>query len=204
MMGNVGRREFVQGVGLVVGALAATAGYPPALAQLTTNVGSKPMTYEIKPLRGDTQMPRLSWCAALAAMALAAPAGAVLAQSAAPDAKPYQVEWVYRVKYGYQEEFWRIFQKYQIATLDRARELGYVASYTVVRPALHASEDSRWDYRIVVTFTSPAAVARRVEVERALFPDKATRQREENRRWELVLNHWDLPIREIDPHADPE
>src|SRR5262249_48276691 len=89
--------------------------------RLTTNVGSKPMTYEIKPLRGDTQMPRLSWRAALAAMALAAPAGAVLAQSAAPDAKPYQVEWVYRVKYGYQEEGWRIFQKYQIATLDRAR-----------------------------------------------------------------------------------
>jgi Fe-Mn family superoxide dismutase len=53
MMGNVGRREFVQGVGLVVGALAATAGYPPALAQLTTNVGSKPMTYEIKPLSFD-------------------------------------------------------------------------------------------------------------------------------------------------------
>src|SRR5262252_4329912 len=45
MTGNVGRREFVQGVGLVVGALAATAGYPPALSQLTTNVGSKPMTY---------------------------------------------------------------------------------------------------------------------------------------------------------------
>src|SRR5262249_31891931 len=96
------------------------------------------------------------------------------------------------------------FQKYQIATLDRARELGYVKSYTVVRPALHASEDSRWDYRIVVTFTSPASVSQRVEVERALFPDKATRQREENRRWELVLNHSDLPIREIDPHADPE
>ena len=53
MMGNVARREFVQGVGLVVGALAATAGYPPALAQLTTNVGSKPMTYEIKPLAFD-------------------------------------------------------------------------------------------------------------------------------------------------------
>ena len=162
------------------------------------------MTYEIKPLRGDTQMPRLSWCAALAVMALAAPAGAVLAQSAAPDAKPYQVEWVYRVKYGYQEEWWRIFQKYQIATLDRARELGYVASYTVVRPGLHTSEDSRWDYRIVVTFTSQASASHRGEVERALFPDKATRQREENRRWELTLNHWDLPIREIDPHADPE
>src|SRR5262245_56698660 len=66
---------------------------PPALAQLTTDVGSKPMTYKIKPLRGDTQMPRLSWCAALAAMALAAPAGAVLAQSAAlgPQARKERV-----------------------------------------------------------------------------------------------------------------
>jgi hypothetical protein len=52
MMGNVGRRECVQGVGLVVGALAATARYPPALAQLTTNIGPKPMTYEIKALTG--------------------------------------------------------------------------------------------------------------------------------------------------------
>jgi hypothetical protein len=151
------------------------------------------MTYEIKPLRGDTQMPRLSWCAALAAMALAAPAGAVLAQSAAPD-----------VKYGYQEEWWRIFQKYQIPRLDRERELGYVKSYTVARPGWHLSEDSRWDYRIVVTFTSRASVGHEGEVLRALFPDKVTRQREENRRWELTLNHWDLPIREIDPHADPE
>jgi hypothetical protein len=162
------------------------------------------MTYEIKPLRGDTQMPRLSWCAALAAMALAAPAGAVFAQSAAPDANPYQLESVYRVKYGYQEEWWRIFQKYQIPRLDRERELGYVKSYTVVRPGWHLSEDSRWDYRIVVTFTSRASVGHEGEVLRALFPDKATRQREENRRWELTLNHWDLPIREIDPHADSE
>ena len=55
------------------------------------------------------------------------------------------MEWVYRVKYGYQEEFWRIFQKHQIATLDRARELGYVKSYTAVRSAYQTSVDSRWD-----------------------------------------------------------
>ena len=91
-------------------------------------------------------------------------------------------------------------------SLDRERELGHVASYTVVRPGLHTSEDSRWDYRIVVTFTSQAwaTPSQRGEVERALFSDKATRQREKNRRWELTLNHWDLPIREIDPHAEPE
>ena len=63
---------------------------------------------------------------------------------------------------------------------------------------------ARWDYRIVVTFTSANSLGHEAEVLRALFPDKATRQREETRRWELTLNHWDLPIREIDPHADPE
>jgi len=25
--------------------------------------------------------------------------------------------------------------------------------------------------------------------------------REEHRRWELTVNHWDLPIHQMDPHA---
>jgi hypothetical protein len=149
-------------------------------------------------------MRRSLLCAFAAALALAAPAGAVLAQTPAPDAKPYQVEWVYRIKYGYQDEWWGLFQKYQIAALDREKQLGYVTSYTVVRPGLHTSEDSRWDYRIVITYANQAGASHGEEVERALFLDKATRQREEQRRWELTLNHWDLPIREVDPHAEAE
>jgi hypothetical protein len=66
--------------------------------------------------------------------------------------KPYQVEWVFRVRYGYQSEWWRIFQKYQIAALDEEQRRGFVRSYTVVRPGLHTSEDARWDYRIVITY----------------------------------------------------
>ena len=146
-------------------------------------------------------MSRTTLLAAIAALAFIAPAGAALAQAAAPEAKPYQVEWVYRVKYGYQDEWWKIFQKYQIATLDREKQLGYVTSYSVVRPGLHTSEDSRWDYRIIITYAGQAAASHGGEVERALFTDKDARSREENRRWELTLNHWDLPIREVDPHA---
>lgn len=69
-------------------------------------------------------------------------------------AKPYQVEWVYRVKYGFQDEWWRLFQKYQIAALDEEQRRGYVKSYIVVRPGLHTSEDARWDYRIVITYNA--------------------------------------------------
>ncbi len=138
---------------------------------------------------------------ALAAMAVALATGAS-AQSAPP--KPYQVEWVYRVKYGFQEEWWQIFQKYQIAILDREQQLGYVTRYTVTRPGLHVSEDSRWDYRIVITYPNQDGTTHEGEVEKALFPDAATHKAEEQRRWELTLNHWDLPIHDIDPHAPAE
>jgi hypothetical protein len=148
-------------------------------------------------------MSRNALRAAAAALAVLTPAATALAQGAAQP-KPYQVEWVYRVRYGGQEEWWRLFQKYQIATLDREKQLGYVTSYSIVRPGLHTSEDSRWDYRIVITYADQASASHGGEVERALFPDKATRTRDEERRWELTANHWDLPIHEIDPHAEAE
>jgi len=126
--------------------------------------------------------------------------GLCVGASAQSSPKPYQVEWVYRIRYGYQDEWWKVFQKYQIAILDREKALGYVSSYSVFRPGLHTSEDSRWDYRIVISYPNEAGATHEDEVERSLFPDRATLHREDQRRWELTLNHWDLPIHEIDPH----
>jgi hypothetical protein len=116
--------------------------------------------------------------------------------------KPYLVEWVYKVKWGYADEFWQLFKKYQIATLNREKELGYVTSYTVYRPGLHAGEDSRWEYRIVITYKNISSSGHGSEVEKQLFPDGATMKREENRRWELTEAHYDLPIHTIDPNGD--
>lgn len=121
-----------------------------------------------------------------------------------PSDPPYIVEWVYRVKWGHQEEFWQIFQKYQIATLNKEKELGAVLKYEVFRPGLHTSEDQRWDYRIVIYYKNVGSSSQGGAVERQLFPDRATLKREENRRWELTEVHWDLPIRQIDPNAAGE
>jgi hypothetical protein len=122
--------------------------------------------------------------------------------AASTDDKPYLVEWVYKVKWGHADEFWQIFKKYQIATLNREQQLGYVASYTVYRPGLHTGEDTRWEYRIIVTYKNQATSGHGNEVEKQLFPDQATRTREENRRWELTEAHYDLPIHIIDPNGD--
>lgn len=119
------------------------------------------------------------------------------AQSAAE--KPYIEEWVYRVKYGYKDEWWKIFQKYQLAILQKEKEIGYVISYAVYCLSLHISEDSRWDYQIEVVFKNREASTHGSEVEKGLFPDRAAMRNEENRRWELTTNHWDMPIHLVNP-----
>jgi len=145
-----------------------------------------------------------AWC--FAASLFAAPAGAPSAfggQSAvSPGDKPYLVEWVYKVKWGYAEEFWQLFKKYQIATLNREKELGYVTSYTVYRPGFHMGEDTRYEYRIVIAYKNISSSTHGSEVEKQLFPDQATMKREENRRWELTVAHYDVPIRVVDPNGD--
>jgi hypothetical protein len=131
--------------------------------------------------------------------------GLAQAQSAKqPSEPPYIVEWVYRVKWGHQDEFWQIFKKYQIATLNKEKELGNVLKYEVFRPGLHTSEDQRWDYRIIIYYKNVTASSGGGAIEKQLFPDQATMKREENRRWELTEVHWDLPIRQIDPNAPTE
>jgi hypothetical protein len=137
---------------------------------------------------------------ALVLGALFAGSASAGAQDRDPASQPYQVEWVYRIQYGHQAEWWKIFQKYQVAILDREKQLGYVTDYIVQRPGLHTDENSRWDYRIIITYPNWAGTTHEGEVEKQLFPDRTVHDAEEQRRWELTLNHWDLPIHQIDPH----
>ncbi|HEY1985803.1 MAG TPA: hypothetical protein VGG85_10355 [Terracidiphilus sp.] len=125
----------------------------------------------------------------------------VAQQSNVVAAKPFVEEWVYRVQYGHKDEWWQIFRKYQIAILERQKQLGYVKDYTVWAPGLHTDESSRWDYRVIIVRAAADAPAGQSEDEIAkqLFPDQATFKREENRRWELTANHWDLPIHQVKP-----
>jgi hypothetical protein len=134
---------------------------------------------------------------------LGAAPGIAQAQTLIPT-KAYTEEWVYRIQYGHQEEWWTIFQKYQIAELDEMKRSGDVLNYTVYRANLHTDNAARWDFRIIVTFkdfaTVPEVMSREEGILRKIFPDVQARKRDETRRWELTLNHWDLPIAEIDPH----
>jgi hypothetical protein len=118
-----------------------------------------------------------------------------------PQNPPYIVEWVYKVRLGHEDEFWQIFRKYQIATLNKEKEQGSVLKYEVFRPGLHTSGDHRWSYRIVIYYKDSTSSSRAAAIEKELFPDQAAMKREETRRWDLTEDHWDLPIRQTDPNA---
>ncbi len=132
---------------------------------------------------------------------LSLPVAAQTSRPAVPaSAKPETVEWVYRIRYGSADEWFQIFRKYQLAILEKQKQLGYVLDYTVWAPGLHTSEESRWDYRVVITRASHEAAPGQSESEvgKQLFSDQAAFKRDENRRWELTTNHWDLPIHQVD------
>ncbi len=141
---------------------------------------------------------------ALAFLPAALPSTVHAQSPAAVTPKPVTVEWVYRVKYGFKDEWWALFKKNQISLLEKQKQLGYVKEYTVWAPGAHTSEESRWDYRIIIVRASADAPPGQSEgeVAKQLFPDQATYKREENRRWELTTNHWDLPIHIVNPNAE--
>ena len=79
------------------------------------------------------------------------------AAASAPVTKPVIEEWVYRTKYGHKDEWWAIFKRYQIAILERQKQLGYVKDFTVYATSLHAGEEYRWDYRVIIVRASADA-----------------------------------------------
>ena len=127
--------------------------------------------------------------------------GRLAAQSPATTST-YLVEWVYKVKWGHQDEFFEIFKKTQVPVLDREKQLGYVVDYTIYSGTSHRTgEDVRYDYRVVIAYKDQASSTHGSEVEKQVFPDQAAFKREDLKRWDLTLAHWDAPIRVLDPHG---
>jgi hypothetical protein len=137
---------------------------------------------------------------ALMAATLLCPAlpRAALAQSPKPGVAGYEVEWVYRVRYGFIDEWWDLFRKYEVPVLERGKQLGHIVDFRIYHPTQHTDEAARWDYRVEITYKDYASAGKMNALYDQLFPDAAARKKDDQRRWELTTNHWDLPIYQVD------
>jgi hypothetical protein len=146
--------------------------------------------------------PRISGTALLAALA-AIPLTALAQTGPAPSRPatrgetPFVVEYYYKAKWGFADEFARLFKKNHLPVLKKQIESGRFLEVRAEKPRYHATEDGRWDYRVTIVFKNAAAAADSSgedEIKKQLFPDQETYDREEQRRFEILLAHWDLPL----------
>ena len=113
------------------------------------------------------------------------------------DDELFVADYYYKAKWGYADEFIRLFMKNHYPVLKKQMETGRILSVTCVKPRYHATEDGRWDYRVTIVFKNMDAASDQASEEpiiKKLFPDQETYKREEQRRFEILLGHWDTPI----------
>jgi hypothetical protein len=137
---------------------------------------------------------------------LTACAAPLLAQGSPTHAgadQPYTMEYYYKVQWGHQQEFLQLFLKNHYPLLMKNVESGRMLSVKIEQPANHGTEDGRWDYRVTIRFknSTVATTANPDEASmiKALWPDQPRYEKEEQRRFEILLAHWDLPVTDITP-----
>jgi hypothetical protein len=143
-------------------------------------------------------------CTAAVLLAVAAIPTPAAAQSGVASTRPgaraetsFVVEYYYKAKWGFADEFARLFRKNHLPVLKKQIESGRFLEVRAEKPRYHATEDGRWDFRVTIVFRSAAAAAdgsEEEEIKKQLFPDQETYRREEQRRFEILLAHWDLPL----------
>jgi hypothetical protein len=142
----------------------------------------------------------------IAVLLLLAIASRAAAQGAPPQGsadKPYVMEFYYKTAWGHQKEFLDLFLKNHFPLLREIEKSGRILALKIETPANHMTEDARWDYRVTIIYKNSTVATTSNPDEEALikklYPDQTTYQREEQRRFELLLAHWDLPVSDITP-----
>jgi hypothetical protein len=144
---------------------------------------------------------------ALAALLWSSTLGAGARQSAmAAEGKeqPYAIEYYYKAKWGHAEEFLALFKKNHYPVLKKEIELGRMLKVSMTVPRYHTTEDGRWDYRVTIVFKNATIANDNFDssvVIKQLYPDQETYKKEEQRRFEILDAHWDLPIKDLDLDA---
>jgi hypothetical protein len=116
------------------------------------------------------------------------------------------VWYFYRVKWGFQDEFVRLFRKNHYPVLKEEMKSGRLKDVRTFVPTYHGDGRADWTFAVVITYRDTAAMtgpSNDAEIIKRLYPDAAAFAREEQRRFEILDAHWDVPLNELDMDAPP-
>lgn len=117
---------------------------------------------------------------------------------------PFVVEYYYKATWGHTEEFIALFKKNHYPLLKKEIEIGRILKVYATVPRYHATEDGRWDFRTTIVFRNAEVAHDNFDsgpILKQLFPDQDAYKKEEQRRFEILAAHWDVPVRDFDLDA---
>jgi hypothetical protein len=110
-----------------------------------------------------------------------------------------KVTWYfYTVKWGLQDEFLDLFQRNHYPILKAREKAGQYTSVRTYVPEFHGDGRADWTFAVELV-VPPGAPATPTdgEIIAKLYPDRATFAKEEQRRFEILAAHWDVPLNRL-------
>jgi hypothetical protein len=147
---------------------------------------------------------RIFTAAALIALSMSgspAPAGAQAPAGQSATRAERTVWYFYRVKWGFQDEFVTLFQRNHYPVLKEQMKTGRIKDVRTFVPTYHGDGRADWTFAVVITYRDTTAMtgpSGDEEIVRKLYPDQAKFAKEEQRRFEILDAHWDVPLNELD------
>ena len=118
---------------------------------------------------------------------------------------PVRAAYYYKVKWGYQDEFERLFFKNHSPVLQaQMGEHARITGVEVMRPTYHGDGRADWTFLVVISFANMNAFVgpnEEAAIQKRMYPDQATFKKEEQRRFEILDAHWDVPLVVVAPPA---
>ncbi len=112
--------------------------------------------------------------------------------------EPVSVAYFYTVKWGYQQEFLSLFAKNHYPVLKEQVKSGRILDIKTYEPTFHGDGRADWTFMVVLTFKNWQVLSDASEEEAIklrLYPDQAAFLKEEQRRFEILEAHWDVPLK---------
>ena len=109
---------------------------------------------------------------------------------------PIEILYFYRTRWGCHDEFMRLFRKNHWPILREQLAAGRFTDVQLWTPRFHGDGRADWDVLVSITYRDWAAIEEHTDAEiaRRLFPNQKSYKAEEQRRFELLEAHWDVPL----------
>jgi hypothetical protein len=114
--------------------------------------------------------------------------------------QPVAIGYYYKVKWGYQDEFLELFKKNHYPVLETHIKTGRYLRVETLVPKFHGDGRADWTFLTLIVYKNWQAVdsgSQEKQIIKEMYPDQETFKREEQRRFELVEAHWDIPLKPV-------